>query len=275
MSSPSNPLPAGQTQVTRYRIREATGALVAIHCRQDGPDGKRMWWEQPDGTPGLGGVSTADLPFYGIERLNGSATVILVEGEKAAEALLAAGIQAMGTVTGASGTPSASPLAELTGRRVYVWPDNDDVGAKHMQRVGGALVGTAAAVSIINWPDAPEHGDAADLLAAGGFREDVDALVEGALPMPPAVSSPGPAPAGSEPWEPPLPLDRRADLPTFPVQALPPSLAAYVEAEAVATQTPPDMAAMFGLTALATVAGGRVTVEARPGWLEGVTCSAP
>ena len=111
MSSPSNSLPAGQARVARYRIRDASGTLVAIHCRQDGSDGKRMWWEQPDGTPGLGGLSVADLPLYGIERLNGSPTVILVEGEKAAEALLAIGIQAVGTVTGAAG-----PRAPSTGR---------------------------------------------------------------------------------------------------------------------------------------------------------------
>jgi len=146
---------------------------MAIHCRQDGPGGKRMWWEQPDGTSGLGGMSSADLPLYGIERLNGSPTVILVEGEKAAEALLAIGVEAVGTVTGASGTPGAIPLAELTGRRVHVWPDNDDVGNKHMQRVAAGLVGITAAVLTINWSNAPEHGDAADLLAAGGSRENV------------------------------------------------------------------------------------------------------
>ena len=170
--------------VTRYPICDASGALVAIHCREDGPDGKRMWWEQPDGITGLGGLRTADLPLYGIERLNGSATVILVEGEKAAEALLAIGIQAVGTVTGASGTPGAIPLAELTGRRVFVWPDNDDVGRRHMQRVAERLTSIAASVSIIDWPDAPEHGDAADFLAAGGTREDVEALIDGACPLP-------------------------------------------------------------------------------------------
>ncbi|MBF6606511.1 MAG: hypothetical protein IVW53_13135 [Chloroflexi bacterium] len=184
--------------MTRYPIRDATGEPVAIHCRQDGPDGKRMWWEQPDGTPGLGGLSAADLPLYGIERLDGSPTVILVEGEKAADALLSIGVQAVGTVTGASGTPGAIPLAELTGLRVRPWPDNDDVGHKHMQRIGGALVGIAADVSIIDWPDAPEHGDAADFLAAGGTREDVEALVDGARALP-AAAGPGPAPAGSEP----------------------------------------------------------------------------
>jgi len=69
MSSPSSPIPAGHARATRYRIRDASGALVAVHCRQDGPDGKRLWWEQPDGTPGLGGLPTHRLPLYGIERL--------------------------------------------------------------------------------------------------------------------------------------------------------------------------------------------------------------
>jgi hypothetical protein len=32
MSSPSNPLPAGQAHVTRCRIRGESGALAAIHC---------------------------------------------------------------------------------------------------------------------------------------------------------------------------------------------------------------------------------------------------
>ena len=41
-------------------------------------------------------------------------------------------------------------------------------------------------------------------------------------------------------------------------------------AEAEATQTPVDMAAMFGLAAVATVAAGKVQVESAPGWVEGV-----
>ena len=197
MTGPSNPLPARHTHMTGYPIRDASGTLVAIHRRQDGPDGKRMWWEQPDGTPGLGGLSTADLPLYGIDRLNGSPTVIVVEGEKAADALLSIGVQAVGTVTGASGTPGAVPLAELTGRRVPVWPDNDDVGHEHMQRVAAGLFFIAATVSIIDWSDAPEHGDAADFLAAGGSRQDVEALVDGARPLP-DIAGPEPNPTEEE-----------------------------------------------------------------------------
>ena len=71
-------------------------------------------------------------------------------------------------------------------------------------------------------------------------------------------------------WEVPLPLARRAEPPTFPITSLPDWIRRFVVAEAEATQTPPDMAAMFVLAALATAAGGRVQVEPVPGWIEGV-----
>jgi Protein of unknown function (DUF3631) len=170
--------------VTRYRILDASGALVAVHCRQDGPEGKRLWWEQPDGAPGLAGLSSADLPLYGIERLNGSATVVLVEGEKAADALLANGIQAVGTVTGASATPGAIPLAELTGRRVHLWPDADAVGRSHMAAIAERLAGVASAISVVEPPaDVPAGWDAADAIAEG---HDVTALLAG--PPPPTLA---------------------------------------------------------------------------------------
>ena len=146
----------------------SAGELVAIHCRRDTPGGKQMWWERPDGSRGLGGQPLADLPLYGIERLDGRATVVLVEGEKAAQALQDAGVPALGTVTGAAATPGRTALAELTGRSVVLWPDNDDVGRKHMERIGEGLAGIAADVRLINWFEAPDHGDAADYLAAGG-----------------------------------------------------------------------------------------------------------
>lgn len=253
-----------------YEIRDGSGALVALHERREHRDGtKSFTWRQPDGSPGLAGTPVAALPLYGIERLNGTPTVIVVEGEKAADALLEIGVQAVGTVTGASATPGAIPLAELTGRRVHVWPDNDDVGHKHMQRVAAGLVDIAAAVSMIDWSDAPAHGDAADFLAAGGTRRDVEALVDRARPVPP-VAGPEPEPARSEPWEPPLSLDKSADLPVFPVAGLPDWLRSFVLAEAEATQTPVDMAAMFVFAALATVVAGRVQVEPEPGWFEGL-----
>jgi len=68
-------------------------------------------------------------------------------------------------------------------------------------------------------------------------------------------------------WEPPVSLDRPS-LARFPVEVLPEVLRAFVESVSTATQTPPDLAAMLCLSAIATLAGGRVEVEPRPGWRE-------
>lgn len=178
-------LPGGPAQVTRYELRDASGALLAVHCRQDGPDGKRIWWELPDGTPRLGGLAVTDLPLYGIERLDGfTSTVVIVEGEKCAEALWSVGIAAVGTVTGAHTMPSPSVLAELGGLRVILWPDADDIGRKHMAGIAERLAGVAASVSVVTPPEEVPHGwDAADAIAEG---RDVAALLAG--PPPPTLA---------------------------------------------------------------------------------------
>lgn len=71
------------------------------------------------------------------------------------------------------------------------------------------------------------------------------------------------------PWRAPLPLKAARDLPCFPTDAFPPVFREFVEAEALATQTPVDMAALFALGSIATVSGGRARVEPVPGWVEG------
>ncbi|MGW3183862.1 DUF3987 domain-containing protein [Kitasatospora sp. NPDC001119] len=74
--------------------------------------------------------------------------------------------------------------------------------------------------------------------------------------------------ASGDTWLDPVPLGSHGTLPTFPVDALPTWVRAYVEAVAEFTQTPPDMAATMALAALSTAAGGRVGVQIRPGWCE-------
>jgi hypothetical protein len=67
-------------------------------------------------------------------------------------------------------------------------------------------------------------------------------------------------------WAAPAPL--AADLPPFPVDRLPGWLRTFVLAEAKATQTPPDLAAMLVLAVVATAAAGRVKVSATADWTE-------
>ena len=141
---PSSPSPRRRRTTRRWEIRDPTGKVVAIHGREDDDDGgKTFWWEQPDGTRGLGGLKTADLPLYGIHQLDASTGVILVEGEKARDALapLAAtlGLAVVATVTGASGCPSDEQLRPLVNLAVYPWPDNDEAGTGHMDRLATGL----------------------------------------------------------------------------------------------------------------------------------------
>ncbi len=163
----------------RYEIRDATGELVAVHVRSDKADGSKTFrWEQPDGTTGLGGKPVANLSLYGIHRLDHRPTVYLGEGEKAPDALWAASVSAVGTVTGAAATPGRAALADLTGRNVVVWPDNDVVGRQHMHKVGAGLTRIAADVRMIAWSDAPEHGDAADYLFPDKSAAELHAMAE-------------------------------------------------------------------------------------------------
>lgn len=176
-------------QVQVFAICDAAGNPIAEHVRLDRGDGKSFFWRHPDGRPGLGELSPTELPLYGSERLSQwdpNKPVVLTEGEKPAAALLAIGIPALGTVTGASSTPGAESLSILRGRDVVLWPDADDIGRAHMHRIAQALQGVARLVRWIEWPDAPPGGDAFDYLAAGHGKADVEflLLVADAVPAP-------------------------------------------------------------------------------------------
>ncbi|MGE3271203.1 MAG: AAA family ATPase [Chloroflexota bacterium] len=109
-------------------------------------------------------MKTADL-LYGAELLPDlpdGATVAICEGEKAADAVRASGVTAIGTVTGATGAPSVAALRQLARFDVVLWPDNDEAGQGHMQRVAEQLVSLGVTPRMVVWGDAPAKGDAAD-----------------------------------------------------------------------------------------------------------------
>lgn len=162
--------------VRRYRLMNGAGTVVAEHVREELTGDKKLWWEH-GGKAGLNGTPLADLPLYRQPELENTAAnvpVIVTEGEKAADALAELGLLAVGTVTGAAGTPSAAVLSILVGREVWLWPDNDDVGRQHMERIARQLSGV---VRWVDWKQAPPGGDGADYAAGGGTAEGVAALL--------------------------------------------------------------------------------------------------
>lgn len=180
---------------TRYAVVDAGGSLEAVHCRVDlGGGEKRIWWELPDGTRGLGGRKPETLPLYGADLLveaPAGAVVFVGEGEKSTDALRGLGVHAVGTVTGAGTVdqtgrvtsvrcPTDEVLRPLVGYDVVLWPDNDEVGRRHMRAIARRLLALGGAARVLAWPDAPEKGDAADFVAAGLGKDELRDLYRAA-----------------------------------------------------------------------------------------------
>ena len=137
-----------------YLVRDAGGSIVAIQKRYRKGDGSKVtpWFRLPATADpladmpkldnliaNLGGRKTATLPLYLTEKIatyDMRRPIFICEGGKAAAAAFERhGLQALGTMTGASGTPHADVLAVLSGAdRVVGWPDRDEIGCRHVAR---------------------------------------------------------------------------------------------------------------------------------------------
>jgi len=166
-----------------YEVCDPNGTLVALHERIEREGRKTFVWRHPDGRKAQGDLKVADLPLYGVHRLKESAEfVVVVEGEKCAEALWSVGIPAVATY-GATCNPADEPLKQVIDRAqtIFLWSDNDEAGRRHMERLGKRLLELGATdVRWIDWQDAPAKGDAADAVELG---VDIQALLDNAKPF--------------------------------------------------------------------------------------------
>lgn len=111
------------------------------------------------------GHALSDLVYGGelVVRGHPDSTYVLTEGEKAADAVRDAGYVGVGTVCGASSTPSDAVLGMFRDRHVVLWPDADLVGAGHMARIATRLERLRVkTLALVNWREAEDHADAAD-----------------------------------------------------------------------------------------------------------------
>lgn len=163
------------TRTTVYKLLDAAGEVVAEHVRREYDGGRKSFTWRRGGKPGLGGLPVRELPLYGLPELLAApagASVVVTEGEKARDSLTARGILAVATVTGATVTPSDATLRPLLRYSPLPWGDNDDDGQLHMGRIAARLVFLGVTPRMVNWPDAPPKGDAAD------FQGDAEALAQ-------------------------------------------------------------------------------------------------
>lgn len=152
--------------MTRWQALDAwRGTHGPIHERVDRPDGKIVRWRALDGGFGLGEHRMADLIYA--DRLPMPGRVVITEGEKAADAIRAAGIEAVGTVCGAGAIPGVHVLELFTGCHVTLWPDADAAGRDHMSRLSRGLEPIVGSLRLVDLPpDVPTGWDAADATEA-------------------------------------------------------------------------------------------------------------
>lgn len=175
-----------------WTYRDADGRVMFHHCRFDPRDQRKQFapltlWRDASGRlawawkwPPAG----APVPLYGLPRLAEvpEATVIITEGEKAADA--AARLfpdHAVCTFAGGANAVGKADITPLSGRECWLWPDNDEPGRQAMDKLSARLGEAGARVRRFNLAAlAPlESGDdAADIEARGWTVDRLGQLIE-------------------------------------------------------------------------------------------------
>lgn len=167
-------------QVVRYFPKE-------FRQRRVGPDGKWVW----DMTP----LKGKHVP-YKLPKLKGQNLVFIVEGEKDADALWHLGLPATTNSGGAKkwGASETKALQQAGVSRVVILPDNDQAGQDHATLVASSVKNAGIAVSVLELPHLPEHGDVVDWLGNGGSKDELVKLTAALPYVLPAAAQPTPAP---------------------------------------------------------------------------------
>jgi len=166
----------------KWEYRTAEGGLIGYIVRYNLPDGgkdvvPRCYCTDANGRREWRWLSfLKPRPIYGLDHLaqNPTAGVIIVEGEKAADAARSICPGVVVTWPGGSKAIRYVDWSPLAGRRVIIWPDRDEPGISAAQAIGRALASIAESVRIVTPPAGELDGwDAADAVADGWDRARV------------------------------------------------------------------------------------------------------
>lgn len=151
----------------KWDYLDEAGHLIAVVYRYDPPgqkkqfrpwDAKRRKMTPPD-----------PRPLYNQPGMASAAQVVLVEGEKCAQALIEAGIVATTAMHGANAPVDKTDWSPLSGKSVLIWPDRDKPGWEYATVAAQAILSAGAKSCHILYPpeEATEGWDAADAIAEG------------------------------------------------------------------------------------------------------------
>jgi putative DNA primase/helicase len=157
--------------IGKWGYHDAQGQLIACVYRYDLPNGKKEF--RPFDVTAQRYVAPEPRPLYNQPGILQSDSVILVEGEKCAEALIGQGFCATTAMGGSSAPLEKTDWSPLQEKHVLVWPDNDAPGKEYEERLIAFLSEyPVLSLSRVCLPDdVPKKWDAADGVAEGRNME--------------------------------------------------------------------------------------------------------
>lgn len=162
--------------VATYRYTDTRGSIVAEVERFEwlAEDGKRAKAFRPWDVATRRHRAPETRPLYNLPNIFSAPEIVVVEGEKAADALIAQNIDATTAMGGASAPLDKTDWSVMRGRSVVIWPDHDAAGKAYAERLKAYLEEQGAAgVTVLQIPAGrPEKWDAAD-----AESEDLGALI--------------------------------------------------------------------------------------------------
>jgi hypothetical protein len=247
-----------------YYYRDVAGNVIAIVRRYeydeiDPATGKhRKSFSVWDARAGKAQAPTP-RPLYRLPELARLAQhdeVVFVEGERKADVLASAGIQASSIMFGSSAPLGEVDWTPIAGRKVIVWPDKDESGFAFAKALAEHLTHLGCKVFGIDPPDdVKTKWDVVDCIAEGRDPHDV---IAGAKPVNPEQSSSQSSSVKDvwlfDPWE-------RYIVPEFPLRVLPKIAQRYVMSQSVVMGCDPSALAMAALTAFSGALDHRFAVK--------------
>lgn len=151
----------------KWDYLDAAGNLIACVYRYDPAPGRKEF--RPWDAKRRKMAPPEPRPLYNQPGVVAAEQVILVEGEKCAQALIEAGIPATTAMHGANAPVDKTDWSPLAGKAVLIWPDRDKPGFGYAEAASQAVLMAGATSCAILLPpdDKPEGWDAADALAEG------------------------------------------------------------------------------------------------------------
>ena len=158
-------------QRLRYDFSEGNKAVIPWAIFQH-PDGHKEWMKQAPPAP---------RPLYGLQNLKdpNKRMVLVVEGEKAADAAQALFPTFTVVTSGSAESAGGTDWTPLQGWKVILWPDHDEPGLKYAGAVAAALKVQGVSLRVVEVPaHFPEKWDLADPAPEGMLPSDLGRMID-------------------------------------------------------------------------------------------------